>query len=152
MFGGNSNWRGPVWFPINVLIIRALLLLHDYYGDEFKIACPTGSGNQMNLFEVACELGGRLVNIFARDATGQRAVFGKNEIFQNDMHWRDCIPFYEYFNGDTGAGMGASHQTGWTGMVARLIEVFGVNRAKDPVEREGVADQLPLAAGASGTA
>jgi hypothetical protein len=131
MFGGNSNWRGPIWFPMNMLIVRALILLYEYYGDRFKVECPTGSGRQMNLFEVARELGGRLENIFVRDGSGKRAVFGGSEVFQNDPHWRDCILFYEYFNGDNGAGVGASHQTGWTGTVARLIEFFGAIRAED---------------------
>jgi hypothetical protein len=132
MFGGNSNWRGPVWFPANLLIVRALVLLHEYYGDDFQIECPTGSGKQMNLFEVARELADRLVSIFLRDANGKRAVFGNNEMFQTDPHWRDCILFYEYFHGDNGSGVGASHQTGWTGTVARLIQVFAAHREEEP--------------------
>ncbi|HTJ89130.1 MAG TPA: glucosidase [Acidocella sp.] len=125
MFGGNSNWRGPVWMPINALIIRALLSYYLYYGDNFKIECPTGSGRWMNLFEVSREIADRLIGIFLRDEQGRRPVFGGTETFQTDPHWRDCLLFYEYFHGDNGAGIGASHQTGWTGIVAKLIEVFG---------------------------
>jgi len=125
MFGGNSNWRGPIWMPVNALLIRALLNFHLYYGDTFKIECPTGSGKLMNLFEVAKEIADRLTRIFLRDERGQRPVYGGAEKFQSDPHWRDHILFYEYFHGDNGAGLGASHQTGWTGVVAKLIELFG---------------------------
>jgi hypothetical protein len=125
MFGGNSNWRGPVWMPVNVLLIRALLSFYLFYGDNFKIECPTGSGHQMNLFEVAHEIANRLTRIFLRDKSGRRPVYGGTEKFQTDPYWRDYILFYEYFHGDNGAGLGASHQTGWTGLVAKLIEVFG---------------------------
>src|SRR5271169_5169709 len=125
MFGGNSNWRGPIWMPVNVLLIRALLQYYLYYGDNFKIECPTGSGNSMNLFEVAREIANRLTQIFLRNQAGRRPVFGGAEKFQSDPHWRDCLLFYEYFHGDNGAGIGASHQTGWTGLVAGLIEIFG---------------------------
>jgi hypothetical protein len=125
MFGGNSNWRGPVWMPVNALIIRALLNFYLYYGDSFKIECPTHSGKLMNLFEVSKEISNRLTRIFLRDAHGRRPVYGGTEKFQNDPHWRDNICFYEYFHGDNGAGLGASHQTGWTGLVAKLIELFG---------------------------
>ncbi len=125
MFGGNSNWRGPVWFPVNVLIIRALLQHYQYYGDEFTIECPTGSGNQMTLFEVAKEISDRLASTFLIDESGRRPVYGGTEKFQTDEHWRDLVLFYEYFHGDNGAGLGASHQTGWTGVVARLIQLFG---------------------------
>jgi len=125
MFGGNSNWRGPVWFPVNVLLIRALLQFYSYYGDDFTVELPTGSGRQATLFEVAKEIAERLARIFLRDETGQRPVFGGAEKFQRDPHWRDHILFYEYFHGDNGAGLGASHQTGWTGVVARLIQTFG---------------------------
>jgi hypothetical protein len=126
MFGGNSNWRGPVWMPVNVLIIRALLQYYLYYGDGFKVECPTGSGRMMNLFEVSKELSSRLARIFLRDEKGRRPVFGGAAgKFQTDPHWRDCILFYEYFHGDNGAGLGASHQTGWTGLVARLIQMYG---------------------------
>jgi Mannosylglycerate hydrolase MGH1-like glycoside hydrolase domain/Glycosyl hydrolase family 63 C-terminal domain len=125
MFGGNSNWRGPIWVPVNILMIRALFQLYGYYGNTFKVECPTGSGNEMNLFQVGQEISRRLVSIFTRDANGKRPVYGGSEVFQNDPHWRDYILFYEYFHGDNGAGLGASHQTGWTGVVARLIQYLG---------------------------
>jgi hypothetical protein len=124
MFGGNSNWRGPIWMPVNALIIRALLQYFSYYGPNFTVECPTGSGRQMNLYEVAAELSRRLTRIFLRDAEGRRPVFGGIRKFQEDPHWRDHVLFYEYFHGDNGAGLGASHQTGWTGLVARLIQLF----------------------------
>ncbi len=125
MFGGNSNWRGPVWMPVNLLIIRALFQFYLYYGDAFRIECPTGSGRQMNLFEVAQELSRRICAIFLRDESGRRPVYGGSETFQNDPHFRDHILFYEYFHGENGAGLGASHQTGWTGAVAKLFQVLG---------------------------
>jgi len=125
MFGGNSNWRGPVWMPVNILIIRALMNFYLYYGDNFKIECPTGSGKMMNLFEVSKEISDRLTSIFLRDKHGRRPVYGGTEKFQTDPHWRDHILFYEYFHGDNGAGLGASHQTGWTGLVAKLIQLYG---------------------------
>jgi hypothetical protein len=125
MFGGNSNWRGPIWMPVNTLIIRALLNYFAYYGDNFKIECPTGSGKLLNLFEVAQEIANRLGRIFLRDETGRRPVFGGSEKFQRDPYWRDHLLFYEYFHGDNGAGIGASHQTGWTGVIAGLVEYFG---------------------------
>ncbi len=125
MFGGNSNWRGPVWMPVNALIIRALLNYYLYYGDNFKIECPTGSGKLMNLFEVSKEISNRLTRIFLRDEQGRRPVYGGTEKFQSDPFWRDNICFFEYFHGDNGAGLGASHQTGWTGLVAKLIELYG---------------------------
>jgi hypothetical protein len=125
MFGGNSNWRGPIWMPVNALLIRALLSFYGYYGNKFKIECPTGSGNSMNLFEVAREIAHRLTRIFLRDESGRRPVYGGTQKFQFDPHWKDYILFYEYFHGDNGAGLGASHQTGWTGLVAKLIELFG---------------------------
>jgi hypothetical protein len=134
MFGGNSNWRGPVWMPVNVLLIRALLSFYAYYGDNFKIECPTGSGKLMNLFEVAKEIAERLTRIFLRDTRGRRPVYGGAEKFQTDPHWRDHILFYEYFHGDNGAGLGASHQTGWTGLVATLIQLFGMFDAKKLLE------------------
>ena len=120
MFGGNSNWRGPVWFPMNMVIVRGLRQLHAYYGDNLKVECPTGSGNELNLLEVADEIGRRLASIFMRDEDGRRPVFGGIEPFQSDPHWRDLLEFHEYFHGDNGAGLGASHQTGWTGLVAML--------------------------------
>jgi hypothetical protein len=125
MFGGNSNWRGPIWMPVNVLLIRALLTYYLYYGNDFKVECPTGSGRMMTLFEVAREISHRLTSIFERSAAGQRPEFGDSEKFQQDPHWRDYHLFYEYFHGDNGAGIGASHQTGWTGLVAKLIQLFG---------------------------
>ena len=130
MFGGNSNWRGPVWMPVNALIIRALLNFYLYYGDNFKIECPTGSGKMMNLFEVSKEISDRLANIFLRDKQGKRPVYGGTEKFQSDPYWRDHILFYEYFHGDNGAGLGASHQTGWTGLVAKTIQLYGLLDAK----------------------
>jgi hypothetical protein len=126
MFGGNSNWRGPVWMPVNVLLIRALQQYFLYYGDNFKVECPTGSGNLMNLFEVSKEISKRLTKIFTLDKQGQRPVFGGAQKFQTDPHWRDYILFYEYFHADNGAGLGASHQTGWTGVVAKLIQLYGI--------------------------
>jgi hypothetical protein len=125
MFGGNSNWRGPIWFPINLLLIRALITHYRYYGNSFKIECPTGSGTMMTLYEVAQELSRRLVSTFLLDGDGHRPVYGGTQMFQEDPHWRDLILFYEYFHGDNGAGLGASHQTGWTGLVARLIQILG---------------------------
>jgi hypothetical protein len=125
MFGGNSNWRGPIWFPVNALLIRALVQYYAYYGDKFKIECPTGSGHQMNLFEVSREIANRLSRTFLRDENGRRPVYGGIQKFQTDPHWRDYILFHEYFHGDNGAGLGASHQTGWTGLVARLIQMYG---------------------------
>jgi hypothetical protein len=125
MFGGNSNWRGPIWFPVNALIIKALLNYYLYYGDNFKIECPTGSAKMMNLFEVSKEITRRLSSIFLKDKRGKRPVNGETVKFQTDPHWKDYILFYEYFHGDNGAGLGASHQTGWTGLVAKLIELFG---------------------------
>lgn len=123
MFGGNSNWRGPIWMPINIMLIRALLQYYLYYGDDFKIECPTGSGQMMNLYEVSRELIQRLTKIFVRDQNGQRPVYGGTEKFQSDPFWRDHILFFEYFHGDNGAGIGASHQTGWTGLIAKLIQL-----------------------------
>jgi hypothetical protein len=131
MFGGNSNWRGPVWMPVNGLLIRGLLNLYQFYGDDFKVQCPTGSGKYMTLFEVAKEIGRRLSSIFLRDASGKRPVYGGTEKFQEDPHWKDYILFYEYFHGDNGAGLGASHQTGWTGIIARTLDLFARGNAED---------------------
>ena len=125
MFGGNSNWRGPVWMPVNALLIRALLNLYGFYGPEFTVECPTGSGQDMTLFDVAKEIARRLSSTFLRGADGRRPVYGGTAKFQNDPHWRDLVLFYEYFHGDNGAGLGASHQTGWTGTVAVLLDLFG---------------------------
>jgi hypothetical protein len=124
MFGGNSNWRGPIWMPVNGLIIRGLLQMYPFYGPDFKVECPTGSGNYMTLFEVAKEIARRLSSMFLRDANGQRPVYGGTKKFQDDPHWRDYILFFEYFHGDNGAGLGASHQTGWTGLIARSLDLF----------------------------
>jgi Mannosylglycerate hydrolase MGH1-like glycoside hydrolase domain len=124
MFGGNSNWRGPVWMPVNALLLRALLNLYQFYGNDFKVECPTGSGHFMTLFEVAQELSHRLSKIFLRDENGKRPIYGGSTKFQEDPYWRDYILFYEYFHGDNGAGLGASHQTGWTGCIARIIDLF----------------------------
>jgi hypothetical protein len=136
MFGGNSNWRGPIWMPVNALLIRALLNLYEFYGEEFKVQCPTGSGRYMNLFEIAKELVGRLSRMFLRDENGRRPVYGGTAKFQNDPHWRDLILFYEYFHGDNGAGLGASHQTGWTGLIAPLLDIFARTDAKSFLELE----------------
>ena len=141
MFGGNSNWRGPVWMPVNGLLIRALLNLYQFYGDEFKIECPTGSGTKMTLFEVAQEITRRLASIFLRDANGKRPVYGGTKKFQEDPHWRDYILFYEYFHGDNGAGLGASHQTGWTGLIARALDMSARLNAQDSLQM-GRADLL----------
>ena len=122
LFGGNSNWRGPIWFPVNYLLIESLQKFHHYYGDDFKVEFPTGSGSMLTLWQIAAELSRRLNHIFLRDQNGNRPVFGGSETFQKDPHWRDHILFYEYFNGDDGAGLGASHQTGWSGLVAKLIQ------------------------------
>ncbi|MEL7142270.1 MAG: glucosidase [Cyanobacteria bacterium J06573_11] len=121
LFGGNSNWRGPVWFPTNYLMIESLQRYHHFFGDDFKIQCPYGVGEEINLWDVATKLEERMIGTFLRNEDGHRPVYGNNEIFQNDPHWKDYILFYEYFNGDTGEGIGASHQTGWTGLVAKLI-------------------------------
>ena len=131
MFGGNSNWRGPIWMPVNGLIVRALLQYYAYYGDSFTIECPTGSGRLMTLYQVAEELSRRLNGIFLKDANGRRPVYGGSEKFQEDPHWRDLLLFYEYFHGDNGAGLGASHQTGWTGIVARLMHLFASTSASE---------------------
>jgi hypothetical protein len=136
MFGGNSNWRGPIWFPVNALIYRALLQYYLYYGDSFKVECPTGSGQWLNLYEVSEELSRRLTRIFLRDEAnaGRRPVYGGSEKFQTDPHWRDHLLFYEYFHGDNGAGLGASHQTGWTGLVAKLIQLQGLQDPQRALE------------------
>jgi hypothetical protein len=125
MFGGNSNWRGPIWMPVNLLLTRALMYLYGYYGDSFTIEYPTGSGQHKTLFDIAMDIGERLMHIFMKDESGWRPVYGGAEKFQTDPHWRDLILFYEYFHGDNGAGIGASHQTGWTGCIARMIEACG---------------------------
>jgi len=138
LFGGNSNWRGPVWFPVNFLLIESLQKFHHFLGDDFKVECPTGSGKMLTLWEVAAELSQRLTRIFLRDSTSQRPVYGGSEQFQTDPHWRDLILFYEYFHGDNGAGIGASHQTGWTGLVAQLIQQLGEYEGQ-PADAEATA-------------
>ena len=161
MFGGNSNWRGPVWMPINAILVRALLVQYLYYGDAFRVECPTGSGKMMTLFEVAQEIARRLAATFLRDAQGNRPVFGGMRRFQQDPHWRDCLLFHEYFHGDNGAGLGASHQTGWTGVVATLMHFFasvsadrllaggrgatfgGMAHRPDPPPKGGAAPRMP---------
>jgi hypothetical protein len=139
MFGGNSNWRGPVWFPMNLVILRALIQMHRYYGDSVKVECPTGSGHEMNLLEVATEIGRRLATTFMQDDSGRRPVYGGIEAFQRDPHWRELILFHEYFHGDNGAGIGASHQTGWTGTVALLFMLAG-GQPLSPQTVVGLAD------------
>jgi hypothetical protein len=134
MFGGNSNWRGPIWFPVNALIIRALLQFYAFYGDELKVRCPTRTGPELNLFEVASEIARRLTSIWTRGPDGRRPVFGGQEPFQTNPHWRDLLLFYEYFHGDNGAGLGASHQTGWTGLVATMLQVLGALDAQRYLE------------------
>jgi hypothetical protein len=157
LFGGNSNWRGPIWFPVNYLIIESLQKVHHYYGDDFKIECPTGSGQYLTINGVAHELSRRLERIFLRDAEGRRPVYGEHEKLQTDPHFRDYVLFYEDFHGDNGRGVGASHQTGWTGLVAKLLQprrerpvslpsksVFALDtlardKAEKPDDREKVA-------------
>jgi hypothetical protein len=125
LFGGNSNWRGPVWWPLNYLLVESLQKYHFYYGDDLKVECPTGSGKMMNLWEVAQELSRRLARTFLADDQGRRPVHGEDLRYATDPHWRDLVLFYEYFHGDNGRGVGASHQTGWTGLVAKLLQQNG---------------------------
>jgi hypothetical protein len=128
LFGGNSNWRGPIWFPVNFLLIESLQKFHFYLGDDFKVEFPTGSGTMMTLWQIAGELSRRLNSIFLKDDNNRRPVFGNIEKFQSDPHWRDLLLFHEYFHGDSGAGIGASHQTGWTGLVTKLLQQSGESR------------------------
>jgi hypothetical protein len=130
LFGGNSNWRGPVWFPVNYLIIESLQKFHYFLGEEYRVECPVGSNRHMHLGDVAIELSRRLTHLFLRGPDGRRPVFGGMEKFQQDPHWRDLLLFYEYFHGDNGAGIGASHQTGWTGLVAKCIDMLVRGGAK----------------------
>jgi hypothetical protein len=146
MFGGNSNWRGPIWFPLNALLIRSLLNLYAFYGDELKVECPTGSGDEKTLFEVAEEISDRLTRIFLPDGEGRRPVYGGQRVF-DDEHWRDRVLFYEYFHGDNGAGLGASHQTGWTGMVAVFPNLFA-SMTSSQLREGGLAGVLGQRAGA----
>jgi hypothetical protein len=152
MFGGNSNWRGPIWMPVNGLIIRALMQYYLYYGDEFKVECPTGSGRMMTLYQVAEEISRRLARIFLRGKDGRRPVYGGAQKFQEDPHWRDLILFYEYFHGDNGAGLGASHQTGWTGIVARLMHLFATTTAEQSLELGKMAAVVEVQKNRSGAA
>ena len=137
LFGGNSNWRGPIWFPVNYLLVESLQKFHHYLGDDFQVEFPTGSGKMMTLWEVAGELSRRMTNIFLRDENGRRPVFGNLEKFQTDPHWRDLVLFHEYFHGDSGAGVGASHQTGWTGVVTKLMQQSGESSKRK--QRESAA-------------
>ena len=125
LFGGNSNWRGPIWFPVNYLLIESLQKFHHYLGNNFKVECPTGSGNYMTLWDVAAELSHRLTRMFLRNDAGVRPANAANSMYCDDIHWRDLVLFYEYFHGDDGRGVGASHQTGWTGLVAKLLQQSG---------------------------
>ncbi len=140
LFGGNSNWRGPIWFPMNFLLVEALQRFHYYLGDDFKVECPKGSGQYLTLWEVAAELSRRLGSIFTRNSDGTRPVYGEIYKFQDDEHWRDLILFSEYFHGDTGAGLGASHQTGWTALVAKLMQQSGEKKSQ-------LADAVPALVG-----
>jgi hypothetical protein len=144
LFGGNSNWRGPVWMPVNQLLIQSLRKMYSYYGDEFTVECPTGSGTRMNLWQVADELARRLINIFLRDREGHRPLYGSSKKFQSDPYWRDLLLFYEYFHGDNGAGIGASHQTGWTGLVAWFIKSRMVLEPQEVLEKGYDAVALKL--------
>jgi hypothetical protein len=146
MFGGNSNWRGPIWMPVNVLILRALLQYYAYYGKDFTVECPTGSGQQMNLYEVAQDLTRRLTTIFLRDQNGRRPVYGGTHAFQEDPHWRDLVQFFEYFHGDNGAGLGASHQTGWTGAIAALMRLSTRTAGESLAVPKGVGAAVPVGA------
>jgi hypothetical protein len=149
MFGGNSNWRGPIWMPVNALIIRALLQYYSYYGNDFTVECPTGSGRHMNLYQVAEEISRRGANIFLKGKDGRRPVYGGTQKFQEDPHWRDCLSFYEYFHGDNGAGLGAGHQTGWTGIIARAMHLFATTTAEQVLQlgiKAAVAETEPAVA------
>jgi hypothetical protein len=150
MFGGNSNWRGPIWMPVNALIIRALLNYYIYLGNDFTVECPTGSGRHMNLYQVAEEIACRLANIFLKDKNGRRPVYGGSRTFQEDPHWRDRVLFYEYFHGDNGAGLGASHQTGWTGIIARTLHLFATTTAEQALELGEAAAVIEVDKAATG--
>jgi len=155
MFGGNSNWRGPIWMPVNALIIRALLQYYSYYGNHFTVECPTGSGRQMNLYQIAEEICRRLSSIFLKGKDGRRPVYGGEQKFQQDPLWRDYILFYEYFHAENGAGLGASHQTGWTGVIARAMHLFATTTADQVIRLSKFAalvevDQSPRTAQGAG--
>ena len=150
MFGGNSNWRGPIWMPVNALIIRALMQYYSFYGNDFTVECPTGSGRMMTLYQVAEEISNRLANMFLKDKTGRRPVYGDTHKFQEDPHWRDLLQFFEYFHGDNGAGLGASHQTGWTGVVARAMHLFATTTPEQALQLGKMAamvDAQPMRGG-----
>jgi hypothetical protein len=147
LFGGNSNWRGPIWFPVNYLIIESLLKFQHYYGDSFQVECPTGSGQMMTLAQVADHLAHRLIRLFLRDKQGRRPIYGDQELFQSDPHWRDLILFHKYFHGDNGYGLGASHQTGWTGLIAVLLQEH-CETLHDQIDP--YAEEAPLADAVSG--
>jgi len=136
LFGGNSNWRGPIWFPVNFLLIESLQKFHHYLGESYKVECPTGSGRFLTLWEVAQEISQRLASVFLRDRSGMRPVHGASDKFQHDPHWKDLILFYEYFHGDNGRGVGASHQTGWTGVVAKLLQQSGEKALNEAAEEK----------------
>ncbi|MGH9536815.1 MAG: MGH1-like glycoside hydrolase domain-containing protein, partial [Terriglobales bacterium] len=146
LFGGNSNWRGPIWFPVNYLLVESLQKFHHYFGSDFKVEFPTGSGTMMTLWEVAGELSRRMTNIFLQDQSGRRPVFGNLEKFQTDPHWRDLVLFHEYFHGDSGAGVGASHQTGWTGVVTKLMQQSGESREGSRPRQKTEPAPAPVAA------
>src|SRR4029077_19688502 len=144
MFGGNSNWRGPIWMPVNFLIIESLQRFHSYYGDDFKIECPVRSGRLVHLGEAAEELSRRLCRIFLRNEEGRRPVLGNSRIEQQDIHFRDNVLFYEYFHGDTGRGLGASHETGWTPLIALLLRSLGSAASAQPGAQKPQATFRPL--------
>ena len=154
LFGGNSNWRGPVWFPVNYLLIESLQKFHHYYGPEFKLECPTGSGAFLTLEEIAGELSTRLVRLFLRNTDGRRPLFGSDDRLQADPHFRDCLLFPEYFHGDTGRGVGASHQTGWTGLVAKLLMPRETDAmpTPGPIPEASPGDKLSIPGACSGAA
>jgi len=146
MFGGNSNWRGPIWMPMNFLIIESLRRFHSYYGDDFKVECPTASGEFHHLGEVADELSRRLCRIFLRNEEGRRPVFGDSRIEQEDARFRDNVLFYEYFHGDTGRGLGASHQTGWTALIALLLQEYSAASVTPTSPADAATDLAPISA------
>jgi hypothetical protein len=146
LFGGNSNWRGPIWFPINFLLVEAIQKFHHYYGDDFLVECPTGSGEKRTLWQIAAEISRRLESIFLPGDDGRRPVFGNVELFQSDPHWRNYVPFFEYFHGDNGRGVGASHQTGWTGLVAKLLEQTATQMVAPRAETSATRDDPGQAA------
>jgi hypothetical protein len=141
-FGGNSNWRGPIWFPVNFLLIESLQKFHHYLGDDFKVECPTASGQMMTLWEVASELSRRMTRLFLKGPDGRRPVHGTNCLYREDPNWQDLVLFYEYFHGDNGSGVGASHQTGWTGVVAKLFQQSGERMVVDSDAEE--LESIPL--------